>query len=154
MTIATKIVSTDCDLKTLVDEINQASWDDANDLAHYDVRSLVSYLEREDTVFVVCHHISPSGRTLLGFASSRLEIKPYGQQTWLYIDEVDVCTDQRRRGAGTALMNTLIQFARDSGCDEVWLGTEVDNVPANALYTSLEPDEVETFVGYAYELDD
>ena len=36
---------------------------------------------------------------------------------------------------------------------EVWLATEVDNDAANALYRSLEPDDVAEVVGYTYEAD-
>jgi ribosomal protein S18 acetylase RimI-like enzyme len=52
------------------------------------------------------------------------------------------------------MMRELIAIARESGCQEVWLGTEVDNIPANALYKSLQPDEVEQFVGYSYYVDE
>jgi hypothetical protein len=40
----------------------------------------------------------------------------------------------------------------DSDCDEVWIGTEVDNLPANALYTSLNPSEIQKCIGYTYVL--
>ncbi len=152
--LETSVIRVEDDLALLVDEINGASWDAANDLALFDVPSLVAYLERQDTVFVTCHEKKPALRTLMGFASSRFEIKPYGGERWLYVDELDVCTDQRQKGAGTAIMQKLIDLARQAGCEEVWLGTEVDNVSANALYKSLDPDEVDTFIGYAYELDE
>jgi ribosomal protein S18 acetylase RimI-like enzyme len=83
-----------------------------------------------------------------------MEIKPYDKERWLYVDEVDVCSEQRKKGAGKAIMRKLIEIAEDTGCDEVWLGTEVDNQPANALYRSLDPDEVEQFIGYTYETDE
>jgi len=70
------------------------------------------------------------------------------------VDELDVCANQRKRGAGTAIMQKLLEHAENAGCEEVWLGTEVDNTAANALYSSLNPDEVEQFIGYTYELDD
>ena len=47
----------------------------------------------------------------------------------------------------------LIEFAEQSGCEEVWLGTEVENAPANALYQSLDPDDVANVIGYTYETD-
>ena len=50
-------------------------------------------------------------------------------------------------------MQTLIEIADARGCEELWLGTEVDNLPANTLYLSLKPDEVSSFVGYNYEMD-
>jgi len=38
-------------------------------------------------------------------------------------------------------MKKLIEIATLKGCEEVWLGAEVENIPANALYRSMEPDE-------------
>jgi aminoglycoside 6'-N-acetyltransferase I len=151
--IAVERIGAGDDLQELVAEINQAAWDGANDMAEYDVDSLRAYLERPDTVFVACHEIDGTARTLLGLASGRLEIKPYDTERWLYVDEVDVAVDQRRKGAGAAIMAKLFDIARAAGCVEVWLGTEVDNVAANALYGSLGPSERETFVGYAWTLD-
>jgi aminoglycoside 6'-N-acetyltransferase I len=81
-------------------------------------------------------------------------MKPYGKELWLYVDEVDVCANQRKKGAGKLIMQTLIEMAKSVGCEEVWLGTEVENAPANALYRSLDPDEVSTVIGYTYETDE
>ena len=90
----------------------------------------------------------------MGMASGRFEIKPYGQERWLYVDEVDVCADQRQKGAGKAIMQRLIELAEQAGCEELWLGTEVDNAAANALYRSLQPDDVSQVVGYTFETDE
>ncbi|MBX3706737.1 MAG: GNAT family N-acetyltransferase [Pseudomonadales bacterium] len=146
-------IDSGADLDTLVEEINTASWDEANGLAVYDAGALRAYLELDGTVFLACHELSDGARTLLGIASGRLEMKPYGGERWLYVDEVDVRIDQRRKGAGSALMNRMFATARAAGCTEVWLGTEVDNVAANALYRSLDPDEIAQVVGYTWALD-
>ena len=150
--LTTERITPDHDLARLVSEINEASWDEANDIVAHQVDDLTAYLERPDTVFVACHHVDGASRTLIGIASGRLEIKPYGRERWLYVDEVDVCADRRREGAGRAIMEALFGIAREAGCVEVWLGTETDNEGANALYGSLDPSERETFVGYAWEV--
>lgn len=151
MIIAQRITS-DHDISRLVTEINQARWDDGNDMTDYDLAGLSAHIDRQDTVFVACHQVDGTDRRLLGIASGRLELKPYGNERWLYVDEVDVAADQRRKGAGKAIMERLFDIAMQAGCVEVWLGTEVDNDPANALYASLHPTERETFVGYAWEI--
>ena len=51
-------------------------------------------------------------------------------------------------------MRSLIEIAKAHECDELWLGAEADNFPANALYRSLDPDEVSNVVGYTYEMDE
>lgn len=149
-----RTIDLDDDLHRLVNEINSASWDDSNEMSRYDVESLKAYLSRQDTVFVACHADAEQGGALLGIASSRIELKPYENETWLYVDEVDVCSDQRRKGAGRLIMRALLEIAEERGCKEVWLAAEADNDPANALYRSLNPDEVAKVIGYAYEMDE
>ncbi len=152
--IAVSIVTLVDDLQRLVEEINQASWDQLNEASVYDVAALSSYLERQDALFLTCHDVADTGRTFLGMASARVETKPYGNERWLYVDEVDVCADQRRKGAGRALMRKLIEVAAEAGCEEVWLGADVDNHAANALYRSLAPDDVAQVIGYTYDTQD
>ena len=143
------------DLESLVADINGAAWDAGNDMSDYEASALRLYLASQDTVFIACYEtgaaeaVSPQ---LMGIASARFQLKPYGHERWLYVDEVDVCADQRNKGAGRAMMHTLLAIARERGCDELWLGTETDNAAANALYRSISPDEEESFVGYAWEL--
>lgn len=146
------VVTATSDIQLLATEINQASWDEDNELGDYDEDSLKAYLNCPDTLFLTCHDVVNDERVLMGMASSRIELKPYEHERWLYIDEVDVCADQRQQGAGKAMMNKLIEIARQAGCIEVWLGTELDNDAANALYLSLKPTEVEQFVGYTFDV--
>jgi len=146
-----RVVTRSDNLEQIVAEINDATWDDANEITPYDAESLAAYLERQDTLFLTCHDTSVSPPRLLGMASSRIAMKPYDKALWLYVDEVDVRPDQRRKGAGTAMMKRLLEIAREKGCEEVWLGAEADNRSANALYQSLEPDDVANVLGYTYE---
>lgn len=143
------------DLSALIEQISQASWDEANDISEsdYDLECLKAYLERQDTLFMVCLETTEQGNELLGIASARIEMKPYAKEFWLYVDEVDVCAGQRQRGIGKRIMGALLQIAKERGCSELWLATEVDNLPANALYHSLKPDDVSTAVGFTYRTD-
>lgn len=152
--IIVKSVSHKNNLQQVVDEINQSAWDDDNDLTAYDVDSLRAYLGHQDSIFLVCYEETGNQTTFLGMASARIQIKPYAQQRWLYVDELDVCANQRKKGAGKALMLQLLKIARASDCQELWLGTELDNLAANALYRSLHPEEIEQFIGYTYETSD
>jgi len=149
--IVVRAVTIEDNLQQVVSEINQSAWDDDNEISLYDVESLSAYLDHQGTLFLVCHEVAENQKKLLGIASSRVEIKPYQQERWLYVDEVDVCADQRQKGAGKAIMQELIKIARETSCKELWLGAEVDNFPANALYQSLKPHEIEKFTGYTYK---
>ena len=146
-----KAITLEDDLEQLVTEVNEASWDEDNAISPYDVVALTAYLERQDTVFIACHDHSGGSPSLLGMASARIEIKPYGNQRWLYVDEVDVCANQRQRGAGKRMMEELLEIADREGCKELWLATETDNLAANRLYQSLDPDEATEIIGYAYK---
>jgi ribosomal protein S18 acetylase RimI-like enzyme len=152
--INVKVIAKDDDLRKLVKEINCAVWDDANEMSEYDAEALAEYLDCQDTIFLACYEVVEGVETLVGIASSRLETKPYGRERWLYVDEVDVCADQRRKGAGKTMMKKFLAIAEAAECEEVWLGTEVDNRAANALYRSLNPDDVAQVVGYTYEMAD
>ncbi len=144
-------ISTNHDLARIVDDINQASWDD-DDVSTYDVASLTAFLTREDTLFITCYAVTAERSVLQGMCSGRLEYKPYGGERWLYIDEVDVCTDRRRKGVGSAMMRWLLAFAREAGCQDVWLATEQDNDAANGLYRALKPDDIGDVVGYGRDI--
>ncbi len=71
--------------------------------------------------------------------------------TELYIDEVGVTPAWQRRGVASRLMTALFDLGRSLGCEEAWVGTEVDNVPARRLYEKYGADG-EPFVMYLYRL--
>ncbi|MEN1727540.1 MAG: GNAT family N-acetyltransferase, partial [Pseudomonadota bacterium] len=79
---------------------------------------------------------------VLGLASAQIMFKPHSSKMALYVDEVDVCTDHRRRGVGRLLMERLRSIAKARRCREIWLATEHNNGAALGLYQSLGPDEV------------
>ena len=142
-------ISAQDDLNKIVFDIQKAKWIQASEISteDYSVENLNFFLKNAESLFVVAY----SNKQFAGMASAKLLNKPNGD-IWLYIDEVDVCEDKQRQGIGTALMRYLLKFAHESDCDEVWLGTEVDNLPANALYSSLNPSEVQKCIGYTYVL--
>jgi ribosomal protein S18 acetylase RimI-like enzyme len=152
--IEVKIVRGGDELSRLVDQINNSEWDDENDLEQYSVEALQAYIDTPDTVFITCQTASGEGGELLGMASARIELKPYQGAKWLYVDEVDVCSNHRGKGAGTALMKALIAFGEENNCEELWLGAEARNTIANKFYESLEPDDISPCIGYTFELDD
>ena len=138
------------DLEAVVSHINAAEWDELNEIDGYSAADLASYLSKEGTRFVVCM----ADGQLAGMASARIEHKPYSPNPWLYIDEVDVAVNQRRKGAGSALMKALLSMAKEEGCTEVWLGTELDNKGATQFYPTLHPDEIENVIGYTFLIKD
>jgi ribosomal protein S18 acetylase RimI-like enzyme len=70
----------------------------------------------------------------------------------LYIDEVGTASTHLRRGIATAIMNEMFAWGRELGCEDAWLGTEIDNVEAKALYEKLKRGPGEKMVYYEFEL--
>ena len=56
---------------------------------------------------------------------------------FLYIDELHVLAEHRRRGIGGALVRSAMDLARGLGLAGIRLLTRPDNRPAQALYESL-----------------
>ena len=54
--------------------------------------------------------------------------------TELYLDEVGVAPALQRRGIARRMIDAMFAWGRELGCEEAWVGTEPDNLPARALY--------------------
>jgi ribosomal protein S18 acetylase RimI-like enzyme len=90
------------------------------------------------------HHIVAAiadGR-VVGFASAVDYLHP-DKRRQLFVNEVGVAPRLHRRGIGLSLMRAIIAQARALGCDSAWVGTDLDNLPARALYRAAGgvPDE-------------
>ena len=72
---------------------------------------------------------------------------PDGRPTELYVDEVAVTPARQRERIARRMLEAMLALGREQGCQEMWVGTEPDNVAARALYKSLAADG-ETFVMY------
>jgi GNAT superfamily N-acetyltransferase len=95
------------------------------------------------------------GGTMVGFASAVRYAHPDKKRAQFWVNELAVVESHQRRGLARAMMALLAQTARDAGCFEMWVGTEVSNTPARRTYESagaVEDDE--NFVSYAWDLDD
>ncbi|MBZ9908934.1 GNAT family N-acetyltransferase [Mesorhizobium sp. BR115XR7A] len=74
--------------------------------------------------------------------------------TELYVDEVGVSPAFQRQGIARGMLDAMFALGREHGCEEAWVGTEPDNLPARALYEGRKEahGEAETFVMYVYRL--
>jgi ribosomal protein S18 acetylase RimI-like enzyme len=68
----------------------------------------------------------------------------------LYIDEIDVIENLRRKGIAKKMLAKVLEMANERGCEECWLGTEQDNIAARRLYES-NGAKAEDFVLYYLE---
>ncbi len=136
------------DLDQLVADVAAAEWDGANEMEPYDLDALREYLGRDDNVLLVAR----INDELAGLLLACKIYAPYKNGQWMYVDEVDVAVNHRRKGVGGALMKELFAVAKGMGLKEAWLGTEPDNISANKLYRSLGPSSSESFVDYTFRL--
>lgn len=69
----------------------------------------------------------------------------------LYVDEVGTASSHLRQGIASTMLEALFTWGRELGCQEAWLGTELDNTAANALYRKFNGAE-DTMKYYEFDL--
>jgi aminoglycoside 6'-N-acetyltransferase I len=81
------------------------------------------------------HHIAVAieNGVVVGFASGVDYVHP-DKPRELFINEVGVSPQHRRRGVGTAVLQALLDVGRARGCKQAWVLTSPDNEAAVALY--------------------
>ena len=74
---------------------------------------------------------------VVGFASAVRLLHPDKETFELFINEVGVAPDYRRRGVASAIMKALFAEAKKRNCRLGWLAVDEDNEAALALYRTL-----------------
>ena len=83
------------------------------------------------------HHIAAAivaGR-VVGFVSAVRYLHP-DKDPQLWINELGVHEEHRRKGIGRALVRTILEHGEAMGCVEAWVLTEAENTAAMRLYAS------------------
>lgn len=112
-----------------------------------DLGRLAAYLADPSHLMV----LAVSNGEVIGQARGVVHRHP-DEPTELYIDNLGVTPARKREGVATRLLDDLVAWSRSLGCEQAWVGTEVDNDAARALYQG-RGSEAETFVMYFYEFD-
>jgi aminoglycoside 6'-N-acetyltransferase I len=90
------------------------------------------------------------GNLVVGQCAAVIHRHP-DKPTELYVDEVGTASTHLRQGIATRLVEAMFAWGRELGCREAWLGTELDNDAANALYNKVG-GKGEKMVYYEFEL--
>ena len=100
------------------------------------------------------HHLAVAllDGVVVGMASALHYVHP-DKPPALWVNEVGVSAPQQRLGIGQRLLRVLLAHARELGCSEAWVGTEIDNAAARGLYASVGGQEA-AMVVVALPLDD
>ncbi|HEY4201198.1 MAG TPA: GNAT family N-acetyltransferase [Devosiaceae bacterium] len=130
--------------------------DDAGMFAHIapdvfdapvDAGRLAVYLQRQEHLMVLAFE----GDVVVGQCAGVIHHHP-DKEDELYVDEVGTASTHRRQGIARAMLAELFAWGRELGCTEAWLGTELDNEAANALYRRHAPIEDEAMQYYLFRL--
>lgn len=99
------------------------------------------------------HHIvvALAGELVVGMATGVHYVHP-DKPAELFINEVGVATDYRRRGIAAALVRALLEHGRGLGCHEAWVLTEPGNAAARRLYGSIDGGTPTAAVMFSYRL--
>lgn len=112
-----------------------------------DPRRLAAYLGQPG------HHmiVALCEGTIVGQTAAVIHRHP-DKPTELYIDEVGVSPPFHRQGIARRMLEAMFGLGRELGCEEAWVGTEMDNLPARRLYETHGETKAEPFVMYVYAL--
>ena len=112
-----------------------------------DAARLAAYLRTVGHMMV----LALEGDLVVGQCAGVIHRHP-DKPTELYVDEVGTASTHRRQGIARAMLDELFRWGRELGCEEAWLGTELDNDAANALYRGYRPVEDEAIQYYLFDL--
>lgn len=112
-----------------------------------DPERLAAYLRAPDNLMVV----ALDRQLVVGQCAAVVHRHP-DKPTELYVDEVGTASTHRRQGIARMMLEEMFAWGRELGCEEAWLGTELDNDAANALYRGFRPVEDEAIQYYLFRL--
>jgi len=118
--------------------------------APIDAIRLAAYLSQPGHHMIVAMH----GEVVVGQTAAVVHRHP-DKPTELYIDEVGVAENYRQQGIARRMLELMLAHGKAIGCEEAWVGTEPDNLPARSLYERQRQSgdaEAEPFVMYLYRL--
>lgn len=109
--------------------------------------AFVEQVQRQitDGYHLVCVEESKEIKSLAGFRF--LEFLAWGKV--LYVDDLVTCSGARGLGHGSAIIQWLIQLAKESQCDEIHLDSGPQRHDAHRLYMKHKMK----IIGYHFSLD-
>lgn len=78
--------------------------------------------------------VASSESNIIGVAIAFINQKKGGEA---YLQDLAVVEEARKFGVGMALMDQIIQEVKDSGAENIWLTSEVENSPAMGLWKKI-----------------
>ena len=98
--------------------------------------------------------VAQDADTVVGMASAFEYFHP-DKQPQLFINEIGVAPTHQNQGIGRQLISALIETAKSRGCVFAWLGTEDNNLPAQACFAAVPGGaEPQPFLLYEWKIED
>jgi ribosomal protein S18 acetylase RimI-like enzyme len=136
--------------------VRRASAGDEHEVARFEAAFDDDVLPDETRRFLVDerHHL------LLGYVDDRpagfvsaVEVFHPDKPAELFLNEIGVVDEARRRGVARALIEELKRLGGERGCGSIWVLTDEDNEAAMSLYHSTGGDRDGTLhVMFEYDL--
>lgn len=142
--IQIQLVSINDDLSAICSQMQPGLWAEDNEMDSYEPEKLRAFLEAGGILL-----LAKDGDSIAGVIVAHILPDPSGKNMF-FVFSLDTHPNYRRQGVATMLMNKCRDIAKKKGLAEVWIIANSDNEPANKFYQSLNPDEVEPSVMYAY----
>jgi ribosomal protein S18 acetylase RimI-like enzyme len=98
----------------------------------WDIEQGERFLSNPDNALFVAYVDNQAVGFLTAYRLQRMDAKK--AEVLLY--EIGVAENFQKRGIGTALIESVKNWARNNGADEVWVLTYNSNIAAMALYSS------------------
>ena len=90
---------------------------------------------------------------VIGYALAYRFLSLYASTQMVYLYDIDVIEQHKRKGAGRMLVETVKDIAKRDGVTELWLGTGTDNKEGQGLFSATGGVKTgETFNDYTYYL--
>jgi ribosomal protein S18 acetylase RimI-like enzyme len=114
--------------------------------APVDPKRVAAYLGEPGHIMLV----ALSGEEVIAQVAAVIHRHP-DKPTELYLDEVGVAPAFQRQGLARRMLDEMFAIGKAAGCEEAWVGTELENEPARKLYES-RGGAAEPFVMFVYKL--
>lgn len=134
------------DLSAICSQMQPEEWGADNEMDAYEPEKLRAFLEAGGILL-----LAKDGDNIAGVIVAHILPDPAGKNMF-FVFSLDTHPNYRRQGVATMLMNKCREMAKEKGLAEVWIIANSDNEPANKFYQSLNPDEAEPSVMYAYKV--
>jgi ribosomal protein S18 acetylase RimI-like enzyme len=111
-----------------------------------DPRRLATYLGSDGHLLIVAR----SGEQVVGQLAAYVH-HHVDQASDLYIDNIGVCPEFQRQGIARRLVDDIMAWGKELGCEQAWIVTDTDNIAAQNLYAGRGA-EAEAIVMYSYKI--